>query len=282
MAIKIDKDRLAEFERRIDLRIFGDWTDRLDSLNCEFIHADPFPHVVIDDFLAPSLAELLSGSFPARDERWHEYLNPIEIKYANDSLDDMPVQFTDLFYTFCTETVTQMFRRVTGIPDLEHDPYLHGAGLHFHPRGGKLDMHVDYGIHPYSGKERRLNLIIYLNRDWQPEWNGSLELWRAGMSALGRRIEPLFNRAVLFRTSDESWHGLPDPLKCPPDQGRKSFAVYWVSEPRSGIAHRYKAQYVARPGDPPDPRLDALRMIRVSRRITKRDLEEIYPEWSPN
>ena len=31
-------------------------------------------------------------------------------------------------------------------------------------RGSRLEMHLDYSIHPVSGKERRVNLIVYMNR----------------------------------------------------------------------------------------------------------------------
>ena len=136
---------------------------------------------------------------------------------------------------------------VTGIDGLENDPHLHGAGLHYHPRGSRLEMHLDYSIHPISKKERRLNLIVYMNRDWQEEWGGHLNLWEGTKDGMTRgptqRIAPMFNQAVLFRTSDISWHGMPDAIECPEGRARKSVAIYYVSDPRQEATHRLKAMY---------------------------------------
>lgn len=136
---------------------------------------------------------------------------------------------------------------VTGIDGLENDPHLHGAGLHYHPRGSRLEMHLDYSIHPISKKERRLNLIVYMNRDWQEGWGGHLNLWEGTKDGMTRgptqRIAPMFNQAVLFRTSDISWHGMPDAIECPEGRARKSVAIYYVSDPRQEATHRLKAMY---------------------------------------
>ena len=137
--------------------------------------------------------------------------------------------------------MVDLFQIITGIPDLENDPYLHGAGLHFHERGGKLDMHLDYSIHPLSKKERRLNLILYLNEYWKESYNGGLELWDKAYTHRCETILPSFNRAVLFQTSDISYHGLPTPIACPTDTGRKSLAIYYVSNSRDNVVHRSKA-----------------------------------------
>ena len=123
------------------------------------------------------------------------------------------------------------------------------------PAGGKLDMHLDYSIHPHSNKERRVNLINYLCPGWDPAWGGSLQLYGHDdsnqMTELIRQVDPAHNRACLFRTSDISFHGFPDAIVCPPDHARKSLAVYYVAPARAEAAHRYKARYYARPTDPP-------------------------------
>jgi Rps23 Pro-64 3,4-dihydroxylase Tpa1-like proline 4-hydroxylase len=121
-----------------------------------------------------------------------------------------------------------MMSTITGISDLESDPYLHGAGLHAYPHNGKLDLYLDYIIHPVSGKERRVNLIIYLNKGWRDDYGGYLQLWNADMSECKSIITPSFNSAVLFRTTDISYHGIPYPLKCPLKEYRKSMTIYYI------------------------------------------------------
>ncbi len=171
---------------------------------------------------------------------------------------------------------------------------MHGAGLHIHPRGGRLGIHLDYERHPITGKQRRINIILYMTRDWDPAWNGHTELWLADMATCVVRSPVQFNHAIIFRTDDISWHGLPEPIRCPKGQFRKSIAYYYVSPfPADSLdiandndinkakkEPRLKASFVPRPGDPVHEGLAELYRIRPHRRITKDDLARHYPEWS--
>ena len=256
----------------------GPWTRDTDALRRAFSSAAPFEHVVIPDFLAEESAEAVLAEFPGLDHPgWFRYHNPIERKYALNALDDLPV-ISRLFQRFQSPEFVRLVSEVTDISDLEPDPLLHGAGLHFHPRGGKLDMHLDYSLHPVLRKERRVNLILYLNKDWDRAWGGDLQLWGADFAGCEASIAPNFNTAVLFRTSDVSYHGMPEPLTCPQGTGRKSAAVYYVSQPRAGAAARPKAEYRPVPWRPADPRLDRLYDIRRTRLIAPPDLED-WPTW---
>ena len=115
------------------------------------------------------------------------------------------------------------------IPSLEHDPYLHGAGVHVHPTKGRLHMHLDYEKHPFVDKQRRLNVILYMNKDWDPSWNGHMQLWDSELQRCVVKSDIQFNTAIVFKTNEISWHGLPDPIRCPADICRKSIAYYYVS-----------------------------------------------------
>jgi Rps23 Pro-64 3,4-dihydroxylase Tpa1-like proline 4-hydroxylase len=203
---------------------FGTWFNDADKLNEQFKNADPYPHVVIDGFLSEEQANLLTENFPALDSSWVKYWNPLEKKYALNKFEQHPV-FKRLFDLLQTDEFVAKMKELTGIANLESDPHLHGAGVHYHPTGGKLDMHLDYSVHPISGKERRINIILYLNRDWDESYNGDIQLWDKGFTGPVKRVYPYFNRAVVFQTSDLSWHGLPTPLRCPDGMGRKS----WLS-----------------------------------------------------
>lgn len=258
---------------------FGSWTRNIASLNKEFVAAKPFEHVAIPNFLSTASAEAVESEFPGLDHPgWVRYHNPIEKKYALNNFSHLPT-IAQLCDRMQSPVFVDLVRRITGIDGLERDPLLHGAGLHFHPRGGKLDVHLDYSIHPELNKERRVNLILYMNKGWDRAWGGDLQLWNAEFTRCEAWLPPVFNTAVLFRTSDTSFHGMPTPLMCPEGVGRKSMALYYVSEPRSNAPRRYKAEFRPLPWQPHDERASKLYNIRRTRNITAQDLEEIWPTW---
>ncbi|CAF0847608.1 unnamed protein product [Adineta steineri] len=260
---------------------FGSWINNLEELNKSFINAKPFPNVEIDGFFKPEIAELLYSVFPkvTDDHKWIVYNNPIEKKHALTDFSSLP-QFKDLFNLLQTKEFVDLVKKISGIENLEADPNLHGAGLHQHIPGGKLDMHLDYSIHPVTGKERRVNLIIYFTKDWQNDYGGAIELWNEDFSKCEKKLSPCFNKAILFRTSDVSYHGLPLPIKCPESNSRKSIAIYYVSDPRPHLDNiRYKAQFRPLPTQPVNDKLEQLYRIREKRIITKDDLQTIYPNW---
>ena len=255
--------------------MFGNWTENLDALHASFVGATPFEYTQIPNFFSDEVAHELIQEFPdplgACD--WKHYDNPIEQKYALNNFEGLP-QCKKIFDVLQSEPVVKMMRTITGIDALESDPHLHGAGLHAYPHNGKLDVHLDYSIHPVSGKERRVNLIVYINQGWQDEYGGHLQLWNNNLSECTQVITPSFNSAVLFRTSDISFHGLPAPIKCPPGEYRKSLAIYYISPAREEAPLRYKAEFFPLPTQPVDERLKRLYDARKIRLLTKDDLWE--------
>ena len=129
-------------------------------------------------------------------------------------------------------TFLQFLSEVTGIPNLISDPGFEGGGLHQIVRGGKLGVHADFNRHRDYGLDRRLNLLLYLNKDWREEYGGNLELWDRDMIQCEARVAPLFNRVMVFGTTDFTFHGHPDPLQCPEGMTRKSMALYYFSNGR--------------------------------------------------
>jgi dTDP-glucose 4,6-dehydratase len=270
--------------RENKLNYFGDWINKVEELSKSFIGAEPFDHIIIPDFLNEEIAEKLFVQFPTDidNSKWHKYNNPLEIKYANDDIKNLPTSIKDIFYLLSTKEITEKINKISGIDKLEYDPYLHGAGLHVHPNNGRLHMHLDYEKHPYIDKERRLNIILYLSKEWQEEWNGETQLWDKDMKNCIVKSPVKFNTALIFKTNNISWHGLPEPIKCPDGLLRKSLAYYYISpiiSDRSnekvgndGSGYRTKATYTKRPEDPYDAQIDRLYKIRPYRRIEKNDL----------
>jgi Rps23 Pro-64 3,4-dihydroxylase Tpa1-like proline 4-hydroxylase len=127
----------------------------------------------------------------------------------------------------------QFLQILTGIKEpLIGDPYLAGGGMHEIKKGGFLKVHADFNKHPELKLDRRINVLVYLNKDWKEEYGGYFELWDKSMSNCEKKIAPIFNKMVIFSTTDYSYHGHPDPLTCPEDRSRKSLALYYYSNGR--------------------------------------------------
>jgi len=280
--IKIDIDYLENINNNDLYKYFGNWINNISELKEQFINAEPFENIVIDDFLETSYAEKLYEIYPNFNSDWYVFENPIEVKYVYDDINNLPTELKNYFYYLSTPQLINIFRLITNIDNLEYDEYIHGAGLHVHPKYGRLNIHLDYEKHPYSGKERKINIILFMSKDWTTEYNGQNELWDKELSRCVKKTEVKFNRAIIFKTSDISWHGVPDKIMCPEDVFRKSIAYYYVS-PLSSLnsikEYRYKAKFVKRPQDVYDENLEKLYAIRPHRRITKEDLEQYMPNW---
>jgi hypothetical protein len=263
----------------------GDWVNKIDDLNQVFINNKPFPYLVIQNFLNKRFMERVANEFPDTFEDWNKYNNPLEVKYATNDINQGSIKL--LFDTLKSTQFIEAICKLTGIKNLEADPTLHGAGLHVHPKNGRLFVHLDYEKHPIlTDKERRINIVLYVSRDWQPEWNGQTELWDASKCVY--KSEVVFNNAIIFQTSEESWHGLPNIIKCPDNTFRKTIGFYYISDIVSGSnrdkigndgsGYRTKATYI-NVGEP-DKRIDEFIKIRPLRRITQSDIESIWPEWT--
>jgi hypothetical protein len=197
--------------------------------------AQPYPHVMLDDMFDPRVLDRVAADFPSKTPPgWVQYDTANEIKRTSRGLVGVPAYANAFLWQLCSEPFLEWLREVTGIEDLVADPMFHGGGLHESFRGGWLNIHADWTQHPHLPLVRRLNLIVYLTRDWREEWGGALELWAPGAAAPGARVPPLFNRAVIFPTTAETLHGFPDPLRCPPGISRRSASVfYWSPDPEA-------------------------------------------------
>jgi Rps23 Pro-64 3,4-dihydroxylase Tpa1-like proline 4-hydroxylase len=201
-----------------------------------FATAKPFPHLVIDDFLEPEAAERVHEEFLRTTSGWHHYHHYNEKKEAVTSLEAMEPHTRELVDALHSRRFVAFVERLTGIESLVPDPELDGAGLHRSFPGGFLNVHTDFLSHTtHRSWSRQVNLLIYLNKNWNPEWRGDLELWDAEVRNCVATVTPIFNRCVLFRTTEASYHGHPHPLACPAGESRKSLALYYFREERQAL-----------------------------------------------
>lgn len=229
-------------------------------------YSEPFNHYIIDDFLDETTAKSLSDNFPTIDDNWYKYDNHFEKKRAIDNLAYMPPLHSFVLMAFNSREFVEALEMITGISGLIPDPWLRGGGLHQIIPGGKLDVHADFNLHPHLKLQRRLNVLLYLNQGWQKEWGGELELWEKDMSKCAKKILPMYNKLVIFETNDDSFHGHPDPLKCPEGVTRKSMALYYYTAPEEAIAP-HSTMFQKRPGDITTPEVEELRQKRGIRRL---------------
>ena len=197
------------------------------------------------------------AEFPRPDQDWFAFDSPLERKLASKDDSVMGPATRGLLWALNSPVFVEFLERLTGIGPLVPDAHFEGGGLHQIEPGGHLKVHADFNRHPRNGLERRLNVLLYLNRDWKDEYGGALELWNRDMTRSEVRVLPLFNRCVVFSTTSTSYHGHPDPLTCPAGETRKSIALYYYTKdrPPEEETDTHNTLFQARPGEelPPVP-----------------------------
>ncbi|UAJ11551.1 2OG-Fe(II) oxygenase [Glacieibacterium megasporae] len=227
------------------------------ALHERYAAADPFPHIVLDDFVDADVLRRLAAEWPETSpDRTYYDRSQERLKYEWQPHDVKTPGLRAFLAEMNAEPMVRFIESLTGIKKLIADPYYVGAGLHETKRGGHLGVHADFNIHKGMDLLRRVNLLIYLNDDWLPEWNGDLELWSTDMKERRLSVPPKLGRAVIFNTDLDSFHGVPDVIACPPERSRRSIALYYYTSPVDGLANVPKRTTVFRPrpgtADKPD------------------------------
>lgn len=215
--------------------------------------AEPFPHIVLDDFLPEQLAESILNNFP-KGLMKGDVLHAVGYGGQNKR-QIFPGECNEfvrnVFALFNSAPFLQFLEGLTGIDGLIPDPYFNGGGFHEIRRGGLLGVHADFRINERLNLERRINVLIYLNKNWDEVFGGDLEMWSRDAQQMTKSIAPLFNRCVVFNTDGDSFHGHPEPLNTPEDISRKSIALYYYSASKAiyGEVSSHGTMYAARPKD---------------------------------
>jgi hypothetical protein len=254
------------------------------TLRKAFLSAKPFKHLCIDNFLTPTFADRLLKEFPSFDSA--KALNEhgkVGGKATREDVRSLGPAYAEIDDLLASPKFLHFLSEITGIPDIRYDGEYFGGGTHENVHGQELDVHVDFNYHRTTKLHRRLNLIVYLNKEWMPEWGGGIELHsnpRTPAEDETITFEPLFNRCVIFETNEYSWHGF-SKINLPPHKrhiSRKSFAVYFYSEirPQEEIAPQHNTFYIPRPL-PPEIKAGATLSNEQAGRL--RELIQQRDEW---
>ena len=231
-----------------------DFDQRLDAHAAAFQRREPFRHVLIEGFFDTATAQALLQQFPAFEQGNARNENgDIGNKSTVEQIRRLGPAYAALDDLVQSPAFLQQIERITGIAGLRYDPWYFGGGTHENRNGQELDPHVDFNRHPREPWHRRLNLIVYLNPQWQESWGGALQLHsdpRADDDRI-RAIAPLFNRGVIFETTEWSWHGF-ERIRVPAEHDRitrRSIALYFYTDdrPAEELAPPHSTVYVERP-----------------------------------
>lgn len=227
--------------------------NRLDNevkpLQINYADSDPFPSIYLDNFLTDECIKTICTDFPqVSDKIWTHYIHYNERKHGLTKWEHFPKSVQGLITEMGQAPFINWLEELTGIQNLFADPELEGSGLHQTLTGGFLNIHADFTVHPkHNNWQRRVNVLIYLNEDWNDEWGGELELWNENMQHCEQKISPTQNRVAIFSTGKKTYHGYPNPITCPEGVSRKSIAMYFYT--KDNAFEKVSTDYRARPND---------------------------------
>jgi Rps23 Pro-64 3,4-dihydroxylase Tpa1-like proline 4-hydroxylase len=213
---------------------YEDLVKTAQELNPKYTSASPFPSISIENFFNAEMLEEVLAEFPdLAGEDAIRYNDHNQKKFAGKGEQSFKDATRAFMHFLNSEPFLKFVQTITGIEEtLLGDPYFSGGGLHEIKSGGLLKVHADFNKNERTGLDRRVNVLVYLNKDWKEEYGGHFELWDREMKQCEGKILPTFNTLAMFSTTSHSYHGHPDPLTCPDDMSRKSLALYYYSNGR--------------------------------------------------
>lgn len=240
----------------------------------EFNNAQPYKHLVIDNFLNPELAEKLWAKFPEYEVFNKKYDGLNEKKAEGSNFEDFDGIFTELRNEVLSKDFCAYISKITGVENSFVTDDALGAGLHQGKNGSFLDIHIDFSMHHLDNVYRRLNLLIFFNKDWKDEWAGHTELWNADMTKCEKKVRPDFNRALIFQTTGKSYHGY-GKINPPENVTRKSFYTYFYTNTPGEQNESYNDTiFKARPEDSTTKKLKT-NIKETAKNFIKRQLKNI-------
>jgi Rps23 Pro-64 3,4-dihydroxylase Tpa1-like proline 4-hydroxylase len=211
----------------------------------------PYKIWIIDDFLDESVAEKINAEWPPNeDTHWFRGRQEIEGKknilehgmLAISTLENMPSYISEVVSYFHSDAFTELLKKYTGFTNLLSDTTMRWSGLRVMLPNSYQLIHSDARKNPFTGKNKKVTALYYLNKDYIAEDGGCLEIWNDSITECVHRIEPAYNRMVIFENSNTSYHGVPEVRK-----ERRAITFSAVTE--DSAEDRTKALFVKRPFD---------------------------------
>lgn len=229
---------------------YSRWNSQLPDLRKHYQTAEPFPHIALDNFLETPVLERALQEFPKADSQdWISYRHINSNKLGKTDRKTFPPTVGAVIDELNSPQFVQFISELSGIEGLFPDEDLEGGGMHQSTKGGFLNVHADFTAHTHHPDwQRRVNIIVYLNKDWDDAYGGQLELWDKQMTKVMHRVSPIFNRVVIFNCDFDSFHGHPIPMTCPENMSRKSLALYYYTKQDRPVLAK-STEYRARPSD---------------------------------
>ncbi len=259
---------------------FQDLAAVAEQFKAQYTSAQPFPSISFKNFFNPDFLSSVLEEFPDLSKAAaSQYNDTKQIKFEGKGERPFGINTKQLMHFLNSEPFLEFLQSLTSIKEtLLGDPYFVGGGMHEIKPGGLLKVHADFNKHPKTNLDRRINVLVYLNKDWQESYGGHFELWDKDMKACVHKILPEFNTLAMFSTTDFSYHGHPNPLSCPPDRSRKSLALYYYSNGRPAEEinpelTKHSTLWKAREGD----QADAVALKLNSKQKIKKLVEGITP-----
>jgi Rps23 Pro-64 3,4-dihydroxylase Tpa1-like proline 4-hydroxylase len=218
----------------INPRIFEPTT--FAKLKQDYLTAQPYKHVVIDNFLNPDFADILCDRFPLLSQMKTHYKGLNENKAEDANFQAYDEAFRQLKAEYRSPEFIKFLEDLTDIKGLSMPDDALGCGTHQGDNGSYLDIHVDFNIHPSQDLHRRLNVLLFLNRDWKEDYGGKLEMWDSAMTRCVTSHLPILNRLVIFETNEISYHGY-DRITVPEGVTRKSIYAYFYTKASETAKH---------------------------------------------
>jgi hypothetical protein len=219
----------------------------LNKLSSQFENASPFPYVILDDFFTAEVADVLFDKFPTMENLMVKRKSLNENKVEDYHFERWDPMFEKARQALASKEWSDKLATVTGIPDMRTTDDNMGSGLHQCANAGYVDVHIDVNVNTKEKLWRRVNLLVYLNKYWKPEYGGDLEIWDKDMTKCHAEVSPGFNKAILFLTDDNSPHGVK-AVNVPEGESRKSMYTYYFTPMEEGVTYR-DSVFIPRPTD---------------------------------
>lgn len=253
----------------------------------KYQNALPFPNITFDNFFDAKVLNDILQEFPdlASIKNVEKFNNPREIKLAGKGEKYFGQETKKFMHFLNSEPFLNFLQKLTGIKEpLIGDPYFVGGGQHEIKKGGLLKVHADFNKHYELDLDRRINVLVYLNKDWKEEYGGHFELWNKEMTKCEKAILPTFNTLAIFSTTSYSYHGHPDPLNCPANRSRKSLALYYYTNGRpeeeiNNELGKHSTLFIERKGNEDDKK--AFSGLNKTKKHVKYSVTDFFKDITP-